>query len=258
MADGFFDLSDHHALVTAAVTPLAHTLAVALAEAGADVSVFTQTDSSEEERGAVQTLEACLKLGRRGGIARLDLTDPAGVDAAVESLEREVAPLDVLVNAAHRAHIAPLLESSLADWERELKRNATAAFVPTQAVGRRMLDRGRGCVINVASLLGERGAPNAAVFGAAQGALLGFTRSLGLEWVRAGVRVNALCVGFFEELAGPQADAEHREAIERSIPVGRYGRLDDVAGAIVYLASDEAAFVNAELLLVDGGLATHA
>ena len=252
-----FDLSGKHALVAGAAGPLGRALAVALAEAGADVSVTTLHDVGDEEVRANSILNECWSLGRRGEAKRLDLTDPAAVRTAVAALEGEIAPIDILVNAAHGANIKPLLDISIDDWEREIARNATSVFVVTQAVGRRMLERGGGRIVNLVSVLHDRGAPNCAMFAASQGAVLGFTRSLGLEWVRQGVTVNALGLGLFEELPGPQSDAAVRAVLERYIPLRRLGRPNDLQGALLYLVSDEAAFVNSELLLVDGGIEAH-
>lgn len=250
----FFDLGGKHALVSAATGPLARALAVALAEAGADVSVTTLHDDASEEMQANSILNECWSIGRRGEAKRLDLTDPAAVAAAVVALEGDVAPIDILVNAAHGANIKPVLEASLEDWEREIARNATSVFVATQAVGRGMLERERGRVVNIVSVLGERAAPNCALFAASQGALLGFTKSLGLEWARRGVTVNALGVGFIDGLPGPQADAEVRAILERFVPLGRLGTPEDLQGALIYLVSDEAAFVESAVFPVDGAI----
>lgn len=253
-----FDLSGKHALVAGAAGPLGRALAVALAEAGADVSVTTLHDDAAEETEANSILNECWSMGRRGQAARVDLTDPAAVEAAVAAFEQEVAPLDILVNAGHSANIKPVLDATLEEWEREIARNATTVFVATQAVGRRMLQRGVGRVVNVVSILSGRGAPNAALFGASQGAVLGFTKSLGLEWGRGGVTVNALGIGFFDGVPGLQGDEELHGILQRYIPLRRLGTPDDLAGALVYLVSDEAGFVDSEMVMVDGAIAIHA
>ncbi len=216
------------------------------------------SDDPAEEREARSVLEACRALGRRGAVRRIDLIRPEAVDRAVGEVEGEAGPIDTLVNAAHAANIKPVLDASLADWERELARNATSAFVASQAVGRRMLERGFGRVVNVVSILHDRGVPNAALFAASQGAVLGLTRSLGLEWGRGGVTVNALGVGFYEDLPGPQADEEMHGILQRYIPVKRLGRPEDLQGALVYLVSKEAAFVDSEIVVVDGAISNHA
>ncbi len=253
-----FDLSGKHALVTGATGPLARSLALALAEAGADVSVTTLHDDPDEEREARTILDACRALGRKGSARRVDLADPRRVDAAVSGIEEESGPLHVLVNAGHHANIKPVLDASLDDWQREIARNATSVFVACQAAGRRMVERGYGRVVNLVSILADRGVPDAARFGASQGAVLGFTRSLGLEWARKGVTVNALGLGFYEGVPGPQADPELGGVLQRYIPVKRLGRPEDLQGALVYLVSNEAAFVDSEVVVVDGAISNHA
>ncbi len=260
----FFDLSGKHALVAGGTTPLARALAVALAEAGADVSLTTREATPQDEVQANSILNECWAAGAQGGAVKtLDLTDAAAVEAAVEALEREVGPIDILVNASHEANIKPVLEASAEEWQRELSRNATTVFVASQAVGRRMVERGKGRIINLVAGVHDRGIPNCAIFGASQAAVLGFTRSLALEWGRGEplvedrVTVNAIGLGFLADAPGPQADPELASVLERYIPVRRLGTAADVQGAVVYLASDEANFVNAELVLVDGAIAVH-
>lgn len=255
----YFDLSGKHALVTAATGPLQRALAVALAEAGATVSVTTLHDDSGEETEANSILNECWSTGSGEGRAvRLDLTNPSAVEEAVAALERDIAPIDILVNGAHEANIQPVVNVDLAAWENELSRNATSTFVATQAVGRRMLERGNGRVIVLVSILEDRGVPNCALFGASQGAVLGFARSLGIEWGRQGVTVNAMGIGFYDDVAGPQNDEALHAVLERYIPVRRLGQPSDLQGTVVYLASDEAAFVASEVLTVDGAIANHA
>ncbi len=253
-----FDLSGRHALVTGATGPLGRALAVALAEAGADVSVTTTSNDASEEAAASAILAECQALGRKGAAQRVDLTDPAGFDAAVDAIESSVAPIDILVNATHGANIKPVGDASLAEWERELSRNATTVFVACQALSKRMLQRGYGRIVNLVSVLQDRGIPNGALFGASQGAVLGFMKSAGIEWVRGGVTINALGLGFYDEVPGPQNDEAARAALERWIPLRRLGKPEDLQGALVYLVSNEAGFTNAEVFMVDGAIAVHA
>ncbi len=260
-----FELTGKHALVTGAAGPLARALAVALAEAGADVSVTTLYDHQQDEVQANSILNECWAAGAKGGQAKtVDLTNPGAVEAAVNALESDVAPIDILVNAAHAANIKPVLEASAEDWHREINRNATSVFVASQAVGRRMVERGRGRIINLVSNVHDRGVPNCAIFGASQGAVLGFTRSLAIEWGRGEplteerVTVNAVGIGFYEDVPGPQNDPELRAVLERYIPLRRLGTPADLQGAVVYLASDRTHYVNAELVVVDGAIAIHA
>ncbi|MEZ4502140.1 MAG: SDR family oxidoreductase [Dehalococcoidia bacterium] len=253
-----FDLSGKHALVTGAVGPLGRALATALAEVGANVSVTTCHDDAGEETEANSILNECWSFGRKGAARRVDLTDPAAVEAAVAAIEGEVGPLDILVNAAHYANIKPVLEASLDDWKRELDRNATSVFVASQAVGKRMVERGKGRIVNLVSILHDRGVPNAALYGASQGAVLGLTKSLGLEWGRSGVTVNALGLGFFDDVPGIQGDEAVHAVLERYIPLRRLGTPADLQGPLIYLCSDDAGFVDSETFVVDGAIQVHA
>ena len=253
-----FDLSGRHALVTGAIGPLGSSLALALAEAGADVSITTLRDDAEEEAAATAISSAVRALGRNGSICRVDLTDPKAVEAVVDNLETDIAPFDILVNSQHGANIKPVLDTTVDEWQREFDRNATSVFVATQAVGRRMVARGYGRIVTLVSILHDRGIPNAAIFGASQGAVMGYTKSLGLEWGRSGVTVNSLGLGFFDDVPGVQRDEEVRAILERYIPLRRLGRPDDLQGAVVYLCSELAAFVDSENVVVDGAIVVHA
>jgi NAD(P)-dependent dehydrogenase (short-subunit alcohol dehydrogenase family) len=253
-----FDLSGRHALVTGATGPLGRALATALAEAGADVSVTTLADDGGEESAARGISEAVTGLGRRSAVRRVDLTSPEAVEAAVAGIEADVGPLDILVNAQHGANIKAVLNSSLADWQREIDRNATSVFVTTQTVGKRMVERGYGRIVTLVSIVHDRGIPNAALFGASQGAVLGYTKSLGLEWGRNGVTVNAIGVGFYDDVPGIQADEEIHAILERYIPLRRLGKPEDLQGTVVYLSSELAAFVDSETFVVDGAIQVHA
>ena len=253
----YFDLSGNHALLTGATGPLQRALAVGLAEAGANVSVTTTRDRPEEQAQAISILDACRSIGRAGEALTVDLMDEAGLETWVASLEQAIAPVDILVNATHAAVIKPFLETSAEELGATFDTNTAAVFAATRAVGRRMLERGSGRVVNIVSILHDRGVPNCAVYAATQGAVLGFTKALAIEWVRQGVTVNALGIGFFEDVPGPQQDPELRAVLERYIPLRRLGTGADLQGALVYLASDEAAWVNAELVVVDGAISAH-
>ena len=154
----YFDLSGKHALVTGATTNIARALAVALAEAGAKVSVTTCGVVDEQEVLANSILNECWAAsGEEGKSLTLDLTDASSLTKAIESLEQELGPVDILVNASHFANIKPVLESSMDEWTSELSRNATAVFVSSQTVGRGMVLRGKGRIINLVSNLYDRG-----------------------------------------------------------------------------------------------------
>ena len=260
-----FSLKGKHALVTGATGPLARAASVALAEAGATVSLTTLDATQKDEVAANSILNECWSAGSQNGqVKTLDLSNYAAVEAAVDDLERTVGPIDILVNAAHSANIKPVLESTLDDWKRELDRNATAVFAPTLAVGKRMVPRGVGRVINFVSDLHDRGVPNSALYAASQGAVLGFAKSLAIEWGRGEplvlerVTVNTIMIGFMEGVPGPHSDPNLAEVMERYTQLRRLGTPEDIKGAVVYLASDKTNFVNGETITVDGAIAHHA
>ncbi|MSQ28974.1 MAG: SDR family oxidoreductase [Dehalococcoidia bacterium] len=253
-----FDLTGRHALVAGASGALGRVLALALAEAGADVSLTTLHDDPGEHDEVREILDECHALGRAGTTQRIDLADPDAVEAAIAAIEAATGPIAILVNAAHHAHLQPIVDTSLAAWEREFTRNVTTVFVASQAVGRRMLARGYGRIINLVSILHDRGITNGATFGASQGAVLGFTKSAALEWVRGGVTVNAIGLGYYDGVSGPQSDEQAHAAAARWVPLQRLGTPEDVQGVLVYLASNEAGFMNSEVIWIDGALSAHA
>ena len=253
-----FSLAGKHALVTGASEALGRALAIGLAEAGADVSLTTWHDDIGEETRCSLLLDDVKALGRRGAMATVDLTDPVKVTTAVGAIEATVAPIDILVNAQHGANIKAVADATVAEWRRELERNATSVFVTCKVVGRGMVLRGYGRIVNLVSVLHDRAVPNAAIFAASQGAVLGFTKSLGVEWGRSGVTVNALGVGFYDDVPGVQADEEVHAILEKYIPLRRLGRPEDLQGALVYLCSDAAAFMGSEMVTVDGAIQVHA
>ena len=256
-----FSLAGKHALVTGATTPLARGIAVGLAEAGATVSVTTTSNDKAEEVEANSILNECWAAsGGKGQAKTISLIDPKAVAAAVDELER-----DILVNATHGANIKPAVEATLADWQTEIDRNATSTFVTCQAVGKKLIARGKGGrIINLVSVVHDRGVPNCSMFSASQAAVLGLTRSLGIEWGRGEameqprITVNAIGLGFYDGIAGPQGDENLHSILERYIPVKRLGQPEDVQGAVVYLAGDTTNYIQGELLMVDGAIANHA
>ena len=253
-----FELTGKHALVTGACGPLQRALSVALAEAGADVSLATASPELAEEVAANSILNECWSIGRRGEVVAVDLTDGVALEAAVTGLEERIGPISILVNGSHVAPLGPFVETTAAEAGSAFATNVSGTMAATRVVGERMLVRSEGRVINVVSILADRGVPNCALFSATQGALIGFTKALGIEWIRQGVTVNALAVGFYEDVPGPQDDPELRAVLERYIPLRRLGRAEDLAGAVVYLASDEAGFVDSEVVVVDGAISVHA
>ena len=253
-----FSLKGRHALVTGATGPLAEAIAVGLAEADATVSLVAAANVPAGDPGSAAILEACRALGHAGASTSADLTDPTAMEQSLKAAEATAGPVHILVNASHAANIKPVLESSVEEWRKELERNATSTFVATQVVGRTMVEQGYGRIINLVSILHDRAVPNAAIFAASQGAVYGFTKSIGVEWGRSGVTANVLTLGFIDGVPGIHADPEIRGILERYIPLRRLGAPADIQGAVVYMASDYADFLVSESVTVDGAIQVHA
>jgi len=245
-----FSLAGKVALVTGGSRGLGQAYAVALAEAGADVAVLGVSEPAE-------TLERVAALGRRALDVRCDLgTATAGdLDAVVARVVAELGSLDVLVNNAGIIRRAPAVDVTPEDWRAVLQVNLDALFQLSQAAGRVMLAAGGGRIVNVASMLSYQGGINVPAYTASKHAVVGVTQALANEWAGRGVNVNAVAPGYIatDNTAPLRADAARERAIVERIPAGRWGTPDDVAGAVVFLASDAARYVHGTVLAVDGG-----
>jgi 2-deoxy-D-gluconate 3-dehydrogenase len=245
-----FKLDGKVALVTGAAQGLGQAMAVALAEAGADIASLDRT-------GCEGTCEAVRALGRRYHENVLDLRG-AGVEAlrgAVAQVVRELGRLDILVNNAGTIRRAPAVDFTEADWDDVLQINLKSAFFLSQAAGREMLPAGRGKIVNVASMLSFQGGILVPSYTAAKSALAGITRALANEWAGRGLNVNAIAPGYMatDNTAQLRADPRRSAAILERIPAGRWGTPDDLKGAVVFLASAASDYLNGAILPVDGG-----
>jgi 2-deoxy-D-gluconate 3-dehydrogenase len=245
-----FSLGGKVALVTGGSRGLGQAYAVALAEAGADVAVLGVSEPAE-------TLARVTALGRRALDVHCDLgtATPDDLDAAVARVVAELGGLDVLVNNAGIIRRAPAADVTPEDWRAVLQVNLDALFQLSQAAGRVMLGAGRGRIVNVASMLSYQGGINVPAYTASKHAVVGVTQALANEWAGRGVNVNAVAPGYVatDNTAPLRADADRERAIVERIPAGRWGTPDDVAGAVVFLASDAARYVHGTVLAVDGG-----
>jgi len=245
-----FSLAGKTALVTGASRGLGRAIAVALAEAGADVVC-----ASTRRAGTDETAAAIRALGRRAWQVEADLSDRAAVLAMADAAEREAGAIDILVNNGGTIRRAPAAEHSLEDWDAVLRTNLDAVFVLSQRLGRGMIERGAGKIVNVASLLSFSGGITVPGYTASKHAVAGLTKALANEWARHGVQVNAVAPGYFrtDNTQRLRDDAVRSAEIAARIPAARWGEPEDLAGAVVFLASPAADYVNGHVLVVDGG-----
>jgi len=242
-----FDLSGRVALVTGASSGIGQAIAVALAEAGADIAAVSRRKPGETE-------QAVKAAGRNFFHIVADLESTAPIAGIVAQSVERFGRIDILVNGAGITRRAEAMDLTEADWDAVLDVNLKSAFFLTQAVAKTMLGRG-GKVVNVASLLSFQGGIRVAAYTAAKSGLAGVTRILANEWAAKGINVNAIAPGYVEtELTGPlrRDPIRNREILER-IPAGRWGRPSDMGGAAVFLASAASDYVHGAILPVDGG-----
>jgi 2-deoxy-D-gluconate 3-dehydrogenase len=245
------DLSNKIALITADRRGWTPSLALALADAGAAIAVVGAPESD-----AVAAVDAVRGQGRRALAITADLTLADDVEAVVGRVVAELGGIDILINNARVEFYRPFLDMTEEEWDTVMEFNAKTMFLCCQAAGRRMVEQGTGHIVNIGSGLASRGLWNSAAACASQGAVRQLTAALGLEWSHMGVRVNAIGTGWFST-EPPSEDAE-RELLVRYIPSRRKGHPSDIAGLVVYLASDASDFVTGQMFHVDGGLIAHA
>jgi 3-oxoacyl-[acyl-carrier protein] reductase len=193
--------------------------------------------------------------GEVGGIAvQADVSDPAEAKRLVEEVEAALGDLDILVNNAGITRDTLLARMSDDDWDQVLATNLGGPFHTCRAVVRKMMRRRAGAIVNLASVVGLHGNPGQANYAASKAGVIGFTKALARELGNRGVRVNAVAPGYITTELTDVLSEEMRQLILSNTPLGRLGSPEDVAGAVRFLCSDDAAFVTGEVLLVDGGL----
>jgi len=250
-----FSLSGKSALVIGASNPLGRAAAVSLAEAGADVGVATTTRSKREEVAANSCANEIWALNRRGFARSIDAADESDVTLLVEQAVGFLGSLEILVNAPDLHFAKPIDEISLAEWRRVIDANLTSVFLSCRAAGSEMLEYG-GRIVNISSVLAERGMANGSAYCAAQAGVLNLTRALALEWARTGVTVNAVGAGWIDA-GGFLADETMKRQLERYLPYKRLAEPEEISGAVVYLASDAAAYLTGQVVWIEGGALSH-
>ncbi len=245
-----FDLSGRVAIMTGAGRGLGRTMALALAAAGADLALASRT--APELETLVEEVNA---LGRRAIAVPTDVTSPEACEELVAAAIERLGRLDIMVNNAGTNVRKSMLEITPEEYDFVIETNLKGYFNGARAAGRHFVDQGSGKVINISSILGSVALPNQAAYASSKGAIDQLTKVLALEWASAGVQVNGLAPTYFEtDLTRPlYEDPERRAFIEERTPMGRWGQPHELAGAVIFLASDASNFVTGQTILVDGG-----
>ena len=243
-----FSLAGRVALVTGAGSGIGQAIAVALAAAGADVAAVGRSDSGE-------TGERVQAAGSRFLAVAADLRSAAVCREVVEAVEAGLGGIDILVNNAGTIRRREALEFSEEDWDSVMDVNLKTLFFLSQAAARRMIPRGGGKIINIASMLSFQGGVRVASYTASKSGVAGVTRLLANEWASKGINVNAIAPGYIvtRNTEPLRRDEERSREILGRIPAGRWGVPDDLGGAAVFLASRAANYVHGAILPVDGG-----
>ncbi|HMC76487.1 MAG TPA: glucose 1-dehydrogenase [Vicinamibacterales bacterium] len=250
-----FDLTGKTALVTGASRGLGRSFANALARAGADVAV-TSRDASHL-RDTCAEIET---LGRRATPLALDVRDESSIRRAVDRAHESLGAIDILVNNAGCNVRKKAVDVTWDDWNLVLETNLRGPFFVAQAAAAHMIPRGYGRIVNIGSVTSVQGSAGLGPYGASRGGIRQLTMSLAADWGPHGITVNCLAPGWFktQQNAVLYEDAEWVAYLKERIPLNRPGRVEDLEGALIFLASDASAYVTGQLLLVDGGISTGA
>ena len=245
-----FSLEGRVALVTGASRGLGRAIALALADAGADVLC-----ASTQPGGADDTVASICAMGRRSEGLSADLSDREAVVALADAAQRAFGAVDILVNNAGTIRRQAAVDFTMADWDATMRPNLDAVWLLSQQLGRGMIARGHGKIINIASLLSFSGGVTVPAYTASKHAVAGLTKALANEWAKHNVQVNAIAPGYFvtDNTERLRSDPTRSSEISARIPAAYWGEPDDLAGAAVFLASPAASYVNGHVLVVDGG-----
>ena len=251
MSLALFDLTGRRALITGSSQGIGYALALGLGRAGARL-VLNGRDEAK-----LEAAQASLRgEGIEASFAAFDVIDHKAVVDAVERIEAEQGAIDILVNNAGIQRRAPLEEYPVETWHELMRTNLDSVFYVGQAVARKMIPRGHGKIVNIASLQSEAARPGIAPYTAAKGAVKNLTKGMCTDWARYGLQINAIGPGYFATplnqalIENPDFDAW----LKTRTPAGRWGRVEELQGACIFLASTASDFVNGQILYVDGGV----
>lgn len=253
MSGRLFDLDGRTALVTGSSKGIGHAIAEGLLEAGAHV-VLNGRNADTLETARIR-LEAAFGDDLVSASA-FDVTDPDAVTAAVDAIEAKTGPIDILVNNAGMQLRVALEDCADENWRELMATNVDSVFYVGKAVARHMIGRGRGKIINIASIMSELGRPGVAAYTASKGAVKMLTKGMCIDWGRHGIQVNGIGPGYFrtEMTEALVNDLDFDAWLRAHTPAGRWGDLPELKGAAIFLASDASSFVNGHILYVDGGI----
>jgi NAD(P)-dependent dehydrogenase (short-subunit alcohol dehydrogenase family) len=246
------DLAGKTALVTGASRGIGRAIAIAYAEAGADLAL-----SAHSADNLADTVAAVEALGRKAFVVPADVTDVDAVRRMVDEAIAALGHLDAVVNnAGGTSFMVPFTDLRFEGWTKVMRLNAESVVHVMQAAGPHLLGRGSGSVVNVASVAGMTGSPLVSPYASSKAAVVSLTRSVAVEWASRGVRVNALCPGWTATDLNRDLweNDEVSKAMTATIPMGRWAQPEEMAGAAVFLASDASAYLTGQAIVVDGGI----
>ena len=246
-----FGLQGKIAIVTGGKSGIGRAIALALAEAGADVAVCGRVLEDGELQAVADEIK---RLGRRSLAVRADISRRTDVNNLVQRVVSEFGGIDILVNNAGNYFMAPLLETPEDDWDRIIDTHLKGYYLCCQAAGKKMVAQKRGNIINIASAVTKKVNPRAGVYCIAKGGVIMLTKVLAVELAPYNIRVNAISPGLMRtKLLEPWLTDEVFKRVEPQIPLGRIAQPDDMTGAAIFLASDASSFITGQTIVVDGG-----
>lgn len=253
MSFPLFDLTGKRALITGSSQGIGYALALGLAEHGASVVINGRNASKASE--AAETIRA---KGHHALSAAFDVTDAKAALSGIAYIEEEIGPIDILINNAGMQFRTPLEDFPVEKWDELFKTNVSSVFYVSQPVAKAMIGRGRGKIINIASVQAELARPSIAPYTATKGAVKNLTRGMATDWAKHGLQVNAIAPGYFKTPLNQALvdDPKFSAWLEGRTPAGRWGNVEELVGAAVFLASEASSFVNGHMLMVDGGITT--